>query len=122
MALRFVLNAITSITLITHMSTQSRKHRGYRTQKVVADYLKQYYPYAESTGAGRQGSDILGTPFDIEVKAVTKFSPLGWIKQIKERKSDKLAFVVLRCNGQGEKAGDYVVLLPLQDFMKVLNG
>ena len=104
------------------MSTQSRKHRGYRTQKVVADYLKQYYPYAESTGAGRQGSDILGTPFDIEVKAVTKFSPLGWIKQIKERKSDKLAFVVLRCNGQGEKAGDYVVLLPLQDFMKVLNG
>jgi hypothetical protein len=104
------------------MSTQSRKHRGYRTQKVVADYLKQYYPYAESTGAGRQGSDILGTPYDIEVKAVTKFSPLGWIKQIKERKSDKLGFVVLRCNGQGEKAGDYVVLLPLQDFMKVLNG
>jgi len=104
------------------MSTQSRKHRGYRTQKVVADYLKQFYPYAESTGAGRQGSDILGTPYDIEVKAVTKFSPLGWIKQIKERKSDKLGFVVLRCNGQGEKAGDYVVLLPLQDFMKVLNG
>jgi hypothetical protein len=104
------------------MSTQSRKHRGYRTQKVVADYLKQFYPYAESTGAGRQGSDILGTPYDIEVKAVTKFSPLGWIKQIKERKSDKLGFVVLRCNGQGEKAGEYVVLLPLQDFMKVLNG
>ena len=104
------------------MSTQSRKHRGYRTQKVVADYLKQFYPYAESTGAGRQGSDILGTPYDIEVKAVTKFSPLGWIKQIKERKSDKLGFVVLRCNGQGEKVGEYVVLLPLQDFMKVLNG
>lgn len=104
------------------MSTQSRKHRGYRTQKVVADYLKQFYPYAESTGAGRQGSDILGTPYDIEVKAVTKFSPLSWIKQIKERKSDKLGFVVLRCNGQGEKAGEYVVLLPLQDFMKVLNG
>ena len=104
------------------MSTQSRKHRGYRTQKVVADYLKQFYPYAESTGAGRQGSDILGTPYDIEVKAVTKFSPLGWIKQIKERKSDKLGFVVLRCNGQGEKPGEYVVLLPLQDFMKVLNG
>lgn len=104
------------------MSTQSRKHRGYRTQKVVADYLKQFYPYAESTGAGRQGSDILGTPYDIEVKAVTKFSPLGWIKQIKERKSDKLGFVVLRCNGQGEKAGEYLVLLPLQDFMKVLNG
>lgn len=89
---------------------------------MVAEYLRAWYPYAEPTGAGRQGSDILGTPYDIEVKAVTKFSPLSWIKQIKERKSDKLSFVVLRCNGQGEKAGDYVVLLPLQDFMKVLNG
>lgn len=103
------------------MSTQSRKHRGYRTQHVVAEYLRAWYPYAESTGAGRQGSDILGTPFDVEVKAVTKFSPLGWIKQIKERKSDKLAFVVLRCNGQGEKVEDYIVLLPMSDFMKVLN-
>ena len=105
----------------THMSTQSRKHRGYRTQRVVAEYLRAWYPYAESTGAGRQGSDILGTPFDVEVKAVTKFSPLGWIKQIKERKSDKLAFVVLRCNGQGEKVEDYVVLIPMSEFMKVLH-
>jgi hypothetical protein len=103
------------------MSTQSRKHRGYRTQRVVAEYLRAWYPYAEPTGAGRQGSDILGTPFDVEVKAVTKFSPLGWIKQIKERKSDKLGFVVLRCNGQGEKVEDYVVLIPMSEFMKVLH-
>jgi hypothetical protein len=103
--------------------SQHRKHRGYRTQKVVAEYLKTWYPFAESTGAGRQGSDILGTPYDVEVKAVTKFSPLGWIKQIKERKSDKLlSFVVLRCNGQGENAGDYVVLLPLKDSMYFIEG
>lgn len=101
--------------------SQHRKHRGYRTQKVVADYLKTWYPYAESTGAGRQGSDILGTPFDIEVKAVTKFSPLAWIKQIKERKSDKLSFIVLRCNGQGEKVEDYVVILPMNQFMELLH-
>lgn len=101
--------------------SQHRKHRGYRTQKVVADYLKTWYPFAESTGAGRQGSDISGTPFDIEVKAVTKFSPLAWIKQIKERKSDKLSFIVLRCNGQGEKVEDYVVLLPMSEFMSLVN-
>jgi len=42
--------------------TQSRKHRGYRSQKVVAQYLAANgFPYAESTGAGRQGSDITGT-------------------------------------------------------------
>lgn len=101
--------------------SQHRKHRGYRTQKVVAEYLRTWYQYAESSGAGRQGSDILGTPYDIEVKAVTKFSPLAWIKQIKQRKSDKLAFVVLRCNGQGEKVEDYVVLLPMSDFMRLLH-
>jgi hypothetical protein len=88
---------------------------------VVAEYLRTWYQYAESSGAGRQGSDILGTPYDIEVKAVTKFSPLAWIKQIKQRKSDKLAFVVLRCNGQGEKVEDYVVLLPMSDFMRLLH-
>ena len=101
--------------------SQHRKHRGYRTQKVVADYLKQWYPYAESTGAGRQGSDIVGVPYDIEVKAVTKFSPLAWIKQIKERKSDKLGFVILRCNGQGEKPEDYIALMPLNRLMELLN-
>ncbi len=88
---------------------------------MVADYLKTWYPFAESTGAGRQGSDILGTAFDIEVKAVTKFSPLAWIKQIKKRKSDKLSFIVLRCNGQGEKVEDYVVLLPMSEFISLLN-
>ena len=102
--------------------SQHRKHRGYRTQKVVAEYLKQWYPHAESTGAGRQGSDITGVPYDIEVKAVKKFSPLAWIKQNKERKSHKLGFVVLRSNGQGERAEDYVMLMPLKDFMLFLNG
>ena len=102
--------------------SQHRKHRGYRTQKVVAEYLRAWYQYAEPTGAGRQGSDILGTPFDIEVKAETKFSPLACMKQVKSRKSDKLSFVVLRCNGQGEKVEDYVVLLPMNEFMRLLNG
>ena len=44
------------------MPSQSRKHRGYRTQKLVAEYLaKRGFPFAESTGAGRSGTDITGT-------------------------------------------------------------
>ena len=36
------------------MTSQSRKHRGYRSQKVVAMYLAENgFPFAESTGAGR---------------------------------------------------------------------
>ncbi len=59
-----------------------RKHRGYRTQKVIADYLKQWWEYADTAGAGRQGEDILNIPsISIEVKARADFQPLAWIKQ-----------------------------------------
>ena len=102
--------------------SQHRKHRGYRTQKVVADYLKRWYPYAESAGAGRTGSDVIGIPFDIEVKARTGFDPLAAIRQLKLRQSDKLGFVVLRMNGQGENPEDYIALMPLKDFITFIEG
>ena len=116
------MELLTILTLVMLKMSQHRKHRGYRTQKVVADYLKQWYPYAESAGAGRTGSDVIGIPFDIEVKARKGFDPLSAIKQLKLRESDKLGIVVLRMNGQGENAEDYVALMPLGELMKVLNG
>lgn len=102
------------------MTSQSRKHRGYKTQRVVALYLSQYWPYAQSVGAGAQGSDILNTPFDIEVKARTGFNPSAVLKQLKERAGGRLGFAVLRLNGQGEQAGDYAVVIRLEDFMELV--
>ena len=98
-----------------------RKNRGYKTQSVVAQWLKQWYPYAESTGAGRQGEDITGIPFSIEVKARSDFSPLAWIKQAETNKGGKLAFVVSRCNGQGENAEEYLAFMRLGDLMNILR-
>jgi len=98
-----------------------RKHRGYKTQAVVAEWLKQWYPYAESTGAGRQGEDITGVPFSIEVKARSDFSPLAWIKQAETNRGNKLAFVVSRCNGQGEDASQYLAFMRLGDLMTILQ-
>ena len=55
--------------------SQHRKHRGYKTQRNVAEYLKNAgWEHAYSIGAGQQGSDIQGIPFDIEVKAVSALS------------------------------------------------
>ena len=102
------------------MTSQSRKHRGYKTQRVVAAYLSQYFPYAQSVGAGAQGSDILNTPFDIEVKARTGFNPSAVLKQLKDRAGERLGFAVLRLNGQGEQAGDYAVVIRLEDFMELV--
>ena len=103
------------------MASQHRKHRGYRTQKVVAEWLKQWYPNAESTGAGRQGEDITGVPFSIEVKARSDFAPLQWIKQAETNKNDRITFVVSRCNGQAERAEEYLAFMRLGDLMNLLQ-
>ena len=107
------------------MPSQSRKHRGYRSQKVLANYLVDNgFPFAESTGAGRSGSDVTGTiGIDWEVKARTGFNPSSAIAQLKDRANDKdLGVVVLRLNGQGEKSvGDWVMLLRLEDGVKLLR-
>lgn len=45
------------------MPSQSRKYRGYASQSTVAAYLAANgWPFAQSTGAGRSGTDITGTP------------------------------------------------------------
>ena len=108
------------------VASQSRKHRGYRSQKVVAEYLAvNGFPYAESTGAGRIGSDITGTVgIDCEVKARTGFNPAAAIKQLKERSKKKvLGIVCLRLNGQGESSiGEWVCILRLEDMVNLLRG
>ena len=67
------------------MASQHRKHRGMRTQKIVADYMRQWFPFADSAGAGRQGSDVLNVPFDVEVKARAGFQPKQVMDQLKSR-------------------------------------
>ena len=103
------------------MASQHRKHRGYRTQKVVAEFLQKWFPYADSAGAGRQGSDITGVPFDIEVKARSAFQPKEWLDQTRKRSDGKLSVVVMRFNGQGEDAGEYGAMLRFSDLIQLLN-
>ena len=99
-----------------------RKHRGYRTQKVIADYLKQFWAYADTAGAGRQGEDILNIPtVSIEVKARADFQPLAWIKQAEANANGKLPMVIMRCNGQGEDAGEYLAFVKVKDIMPIIH-
>jgi len=106
------------------MPSQSRKHRGYRSQKVLANFLAENgFPFAESTGAGRSGTDVTGTVgIDWEVKARAGFNPAAAIAQLKDRANNDLGIVVLRLNGQGEKSvSDWVCLLRLEDAVKLLR-
>lgn len=99
-----------------------RKHRGYRTQKVIAEYLKQWWAYADTAGAGRQGEDILNIPtVSIEVKARADFQPLAWIKQAEANANGKLPMVIMRCNGQGEDVGQYLAFMRVQDLVPLIH-
>jgi len=100
--------------------SQSRKHRGFRTERVVAEYLRRWWEGA-SVGRG-SGRDILNVPFDCEVKARTGLDIKGTLRQIETRtaKSGLLGFACFRLNGQGEKADDYVAMLRLGDLVELL--
>ena len=104
------------------MASQSRKHRGYRTQRVVAQYLAQWWEHAESAGAGRQGKDVTGVPFDLEIKARTAFQPKAWLDQVTQRAviGESLSIVVMRFNGQGEDASQYGAMLRFDDLVSLL--
>lgn len=105
-------------------STNSRKHRGYRSQKVFADYIKWLFPFAEPTGAGRQGKDILSTPgVHFELKARTGFNPKAALDQIeKESDGSEHGIAVLRLNGQGEKTiGEWVACMRVDTMLRLLK-
>ncbi len=101
------------------MPSQSRKHRGFRTERVVATYLSQWWRSA-SIGRG-SGKDIHNVPFDIEVKARADFKPQEWLRQVIKRSDRKeLSAVVCRMNGQGEDASQYLAFMRFQDLVQLL--
>lgn len=106
------------------MPSQSRKHRGYRTQRLVADYLREHgWPHAEAVGAGRSGSDITGlVTLAVEVKARTGFDPLAALRQAADAADGRLPFAVLRLNGQGEATvHEWVAVIRFGDLVRVLK-
>jgi hypothetical protein len=99
------------------VASQHRKHRGFRTERVVAEYLSTQWQGA-CVGRG-SGKDIVNVPFDCEVKARAGFQPLAYLKQLKARTSvsGELGFGVIRLNGQGEDAREYAAIIRLEDLL-----
>jgi len=112
--------AALNVRLGENKLSQHRKHRGYKTQRVVAEYMRQWWPFADSVGAGEQGSDVKNVPFDVEVKARAGFNPKAAMDQLKSRESGRLGFAVLRLNNQGENPEDYCSIIRFDDLMGLL--
>ena len=100
----------------------SRKKRGSETQVAVARWFATHgWPYAESTGAGRTGSDVTGIPgLACEVKARRELRITAWLRQATT--GTGLPFVVHRPDGMGPVAiGNWPVTLRLADFTRLLH-
>ena len=100
--------------------SQSRKYRGFRTERVVAEYLKRWWEGA-SVGRG-SGRDVLNVPFDCEIKARSTLNIPETLRQIEARTNESglLGYACFRLNGQGEKPEEYVAMLRLGDLVELL--
>lgn len=104
--------------------SQHRKHRGMRTQALVAGWFAtRGWPYAESAGSGRPGADVTGMPdVAVEVKARNGFEPMAWVRQAVAAASGRLPIAVIRPNGMGEQTiADWPVILRLSDLTELLH-
>lgn len=104
------------------MTDASRKRRGSETQTAAARWFQANgWPYAESAGAGRTGSDITGLPgLACEVKARRSYSPLSWLRQASA--GSGLPFVIHRPDGLGPASVDnWPVTIRLSHFTQLLH-
>jgi hypothetical protein len=103
----------------------TRKQRGSETQSAVALWFKAHgWPYAESTGAGRNGTDVTGMPgLLVEVKARRDLNLTTWLRQHLHAYQDGgWPFVVHRPDGYGPaRIAEWPVTMRLDDFTALLH-
>ena len=105
------------------MTAAGRKHRGYATQRIAADALRELFPYATARGAGESGSDLMHTPgFAFEVKATARGDLLAALRQAQANAQPGESPVVIhRPNGYGPaRVHDWVVAMSLGDFIDLI--
>lgn len=104
--------------------------RGNRLQNALADYLARWWPAAESAGAGRQGTDVLGTPGVVwECKTAVEFKrdfrPAAWVSQSRAHAADtgSVPIVVYFPPGVGAGTTEHALaFVPLHVMMLLLTG
>jgi hypothetical protein len=106
------------------MASQSRKHRGYASQRLVAEWFAKHgFPYAESAGAGRPGVDVTGMPgVALEVKARRGFNLTGWLAQATGERRHGVPAVIVRPDGYGPaRIHQWGAVMTLEDFTELLR-
>jgi hypothetical protein len=98
--------------------------RGLALQNALARYLAAWWPSAESAGAGRPGSDVLGTPGIVwENKTGDQFRIWEWTRQAKQHaKRGELPVTVYWPRGIGDRRPELALaIVPLPSLVELLN-
>lgn len=106
--------------------------RGRALPNALAAYLRAWWRHAEATGAGRNGSDITGTPgVAWEVKTARDFKrdfkPTAWVKQAKSHVEEggylqDVPVVVYFPSGIGaSNCGNTLAIVPVHVLMGLLE-
>jgi hypothetical protein len=108
--------------------------RGNALQNALARYLARWWEHAESAGAGRNGSDVVGTPGVVwECKTASDFKrdfrPAAWVRQSAGHRPDgakgRLAavpVVVYFPPGVGGLSVDHAMaIMPMHVLMQLLE-
>jgi len=104
--------------------------RGRALQNALAGYLRDNgWPNAESTGAGRKGTDITGTPGIVWENKTARdfkrdFRPQAWVAQSRAHANgnDLIHIAVYFPNGVGARsAGDTIAMLPAHVLVRLLH-
>ena len=98
--------------------------RGLALQNALARYLTTWWPHAESAGAGRPGTDVLGTPGIVwENKTPRRFDPFEWATQAAgHAKRGEVPVCVYWPDGVGERRPELALaIVPLPSIVTLIR-
>ena len=105
------------------MTTTSRRQRGWKTQRIIAEYLQTHgFPTAKAGKPFQAGADVLGVAgVDIEVKAQKDIDRLAALRQSHARPGD-VHLIFERPNGYGEQTLDrWPVTVTIAEIVRLLR-
>jgi len=100
------------------------RDRGRRYERLLADYLRRWWPSAECPPPSRPGSDIVGVPGTVwENKTAREFRPGEFVAQAKKHAGETgdIPVVIYWPVGSGEKsAASTLAIVPTEIMVRLL--
>lgn len=101
----------------------TRKRRGRESEHVVAEYLRQVWPYCRPSDSSANGPDLVETPAAaVEVKSRRGLDLPRWLRQANRNARGALPLLIIRSDGQGPASVDeWAAVVPMSHLVQLLR-